>query len=484
VESNLGPGSSSPISSNNNFSNNDDAAISVDVASFPSLVGNTSSGNGTNGVDIRGGTINTNTNWNQTNMVHRLIGDVTVANGATLTIAPGMIIKFDAYRKLIIDGKLLAVGTSGQLVYFTSYRDDTVGGDTDGVGGNAAAGDWGWIEFHPSSDDASQIAYAVVRYGGFVWPNRRGNIYLIDASPTIQNSTLSNSDQDGIYVESNLGPGASSPMLSNNTFSNNDNAAISVDVVSFPSLGGNNSSNNGTNGVDIRGGTINTNTNWNQTNMVHRLIGDVTVANGATLTIAPGMIIKFDTYVRLVIDGKLTAIGASGRPIHFTSYRDDTIGGDTDGGPSSGAKGDWGWIEFHPSSDDASQVAYAVVRYGGFVWPNRRGNIYLIDASPTIQNSTLSNSDQDGIYASNSTPTLMCNNIQSNDDYGIRNITTGMVINAVNQYWGSATGPYHATLNSSGQGNDVSDGVSFSPWRTSACPTSPQTYVFMPLVVK
>ena len=69
---------------------------------------------------------------------------------------------------LVISGGLMVNGSPGHLVYFTSYRDDTIRGDTDGGGSSSGSpADWGWIEFTPSSDDASTISFAVIRFGGY-----------------------------------------------------------------------------------------------------------------------------------------------------------------------------------------------------------------------------------------------------------------------------------------------------------------------------
>ena len=37
-------------------------------------------------------------------------------------------------------------------------------------------------------------------------------------------------------------------------------------------------------------------------------------------------------------------------------------------------------------------------------------------------------------------------------------------VDATNNWWGDATGPYHPTTNSSGTGNEVSDNVDYDPW--------------------
>jgi parallel beta-helix repeat protein len=55
------------------------------------------------------------------------------------------------------------------------------------------------------------------------------------------------------------------------------------------------------------------------------------------------------------------------------------------------------------------------------------------------------------------------NQIAGNGTYGIDN-TTGNVVDALSNWWGHATGPYHPTTNPFGQGNEVSDNVLFDPW--------------------
>ena len=68
---------------------------------------------------------------------------MVVDSGVTLTVEPGVTVKFDSGKVLEVEGTLVARGTSGNKVTFTSSAV------------SPAAGDWGYIKFKDSSPDAS-----------------------------------------------------------------------------------------------------------------------------------------------------------------------------------------------------------------------------------------------------------------------------------------------------------------------------------------
>ena len=108
----------------------------MDLASNPTIQGVTMTGNGRNGLLVDGGTLSLDNAWACPDIAYLLMGTVTVPAGKTLTIQPGMVVKFDAGRDFAIqvNGTLLAPGTAAKPIYFTTSYDDTVGGDTNGDG--------------------------------------------------------------------------------------------------------------------------------------------------------------------------------------------------------------------------------------------------------------------------------------------------------------------------------------------------------------
>jgi hypothetical protein len=326
------------------------------------------------------GTISTNTVWTAANVYVVNNCAVTVAPGVTLTVQPGTVAKFAGTRDvLVVQGTLLAQGTAGAPIAFTSLRDDSYGGDTNGDGSSAGqAGQWSGVRFAAGSH--GRLAHAFVGFGGsgaYDHAGRYGAAELesFSSDVTLDHVTLRSSGNSGLYcdnasvavtyaqVNDNAGYGlywngvdASVPLVVNDsTFSGNGagagwlhfrDAAGTVTVERNTAAG----SKNGF-GADgrLNGGSL----TWNNGDDLPLLINKgLTIASATALTLSPGTVVKFgDVRDVLLIEGSLDASGTTGAPIAFTSVSDDAYGGDTNGdGTSQGRPGQWSGLRFAAGS--------------------------------------------------------------------------------------------------------------------------------------
>jgi len=123
------------------------------------------------------GTINTTT-WTKANSPYRITGTITVPNGNTLTIEPGVDVLFDADVQFIVQGSLHAVGTETDSIRFLK-----------GLAAN-------WRGIRISGGDSSTIAYARISGGNARGsdPDIRGGALYVSGTATrvgVSHSTIS-----------------------------------------------------------------------------------------------------------------------------------------------------------------------------------------------------------------------------------------------------------------------------------------------------
>lgn len=157
---------------------------------------------------------------------------------------------------------------------------------------------------------------------------------------------------------------------------------------------------------------------WYAENSPYLVQGLATVPDGQTLTIEPGTIINFYTgnytsYGSLYIYGKLIAQGSLNDSIVFTRY---------------GSTNNWSIINFN-NADSTSIIEYSKIEYSNglviyhsniTISRNKFANIFQDGitcygfSNPNINNNSIINNNECGIYIVDSNPTIMNNIIKDN----------------------------------------------------------------------
>lgn len=321
---------------------------------------------------------------------------------ASLKIDPNIVTKFDASRIDVQQGAtLIAEGLVGQEVIFTSLSDDRFGAgglfDTRGDKNINAPNEGEWGGIFAGADSRLSIDSAEIYYGGGL-TRIQGDfagfnaIEIHEADARVANTLLQfNGDgTGGTGPAARYGRGFNStgaifvrgaqPIIVNNVVRDNLGAAMSINVNALngervidlgrqsgrtgridghldnngPLIDGNLIGNNGPvdaegfNGLIVRGGTITTESVWDDTDIAHILLNRVTILDfhtfgGLRLESSPteSLVVKAFTEstndpagiyangspldVEDRIGGTLQILGQPGFPVVLTSMRDDTV---------------------------------------------------------------------------------------------------------------------------------------------------------------
>jgi len=214
-------------------------------------------------------------------------------------------------------------------------------------------------------------------------------------------------------------------------------------------------------------GNIRENTTW-VSGFVYLIQGSVTVVEGVTLETLPGVIVKFqNTSLALNINGTLFSHGTSDQKIHFTSYKDDTVGGDSNGDGNATSPAPQDWVGIVIGSSGSADISNSVIRYGGrYSYSWCCNGIYYgalrVSGQLTLANSLI-NENNYGVYRNSGTVNITQSSINQNESYGVYHSGTGTTT-AQNSWWGDVSGPYNPNQNPNGTGDRVSDNVEFTPW--------------------
>ena len=422
---------SQPILDNDTFAANgatgNNYTVAMDASSTPVVSNLTFTSNAFQGVQVFGGTLASSATWQvwAYNAPYVLTESVTVDAGVVLTIQPGAVVK-NASKGLYVNGTLVADGTQAPIV-FTSSKDDTAGGDSNGDGAATlpAAGNWKGIYLSPDSGKSvfnnCSFLYAGDTLGFYNNDYRSCAVYINSCSPTILQSTVADSAVHGIELW------ASAATISGTAFNNMGAAGYPIvfdTLNSFPVLSANSLAGTGSGGVRVPAGNVGESGVWTRpgNSFPYLFSGDVSLGQDVSLRIDPGNEIGLSS-AGFYVGGRLTAVGTVDQPIRFTSRR------------ATKAAGDWKGIYFGPTGTNStfgfSEVSFGGSTLGFFHNDYRSAAVYLDNNSMGVANLTVSGSSANGIETYGAVTGIQSSVIASSAGNGVL-VTGGGVPSVVN----------------------------------------------------
>ena len=211
------------------------------------------------------------------------------------------------------------------------------------------------------------------------------------------------------------------------------------------------------NGVDvlaIDGGILSLDSVWEDAGAPYQVRGQVSIRAPASLTIEPGVEVRFSEGADLYVEGGLVALGTAAQPIRLVGTVD--------------APGTWRGIQLlGPGSEQArASFAHVMVANAGNVG---RPAIDVSNAQLTFLDGQVTKHAADGILFSRAPVIGLIEGSAFTEigGAGVANPGNQLVL-APNNWWGSSSGPTTNDTCSDGDGTRVEGLVRYGPWLRSA----------------
>jgi hypothetical protein len=234
--------------------------------------------------------------------------DLSLKEGATLTIEEGVKISFDTDRYIWVEyGKLVVKGTASAPVVFTSSNK------------SPAAGDWVGIGFEEKTMSGTSIDHAIIEYAGSKAQSGVAAVELRNMRQggriAITNTTFRNSAQFGLVA----GDNGAFAKFENNTFKDNTKGSVRAVAETLGTFGRGNTFSQP---IHVDNSDVDQPTTWPPFDVPVVLDGHISIASDSsvpTLTIADKTVVKVakDEYISVGDGSKAGALVA--KNVTFTS---------------------------------------------------------------------------------------------------------------------------------------------------------------------
>jgi hypothetical protein len=297
---------------------------------------------------------------------------------AKLTIEPGVVIAFEENAGFgVYDaGALYAVGTDQAPIVLK--------------GAQAVSGYWRGVHIETNSIN-NRLEHVRIEDAGsnYVYCcNDKAALFIKDGKTVLKNSSISNSGAFGLKI----GQNAEMPEYQNNTFSGNTEAPVYLPLKAARFLDGTGSSymGNTVNFIEVYESGVNVNTTVPANDVPYLVEGKVVdVTKPLVLQAGVSVRIKENGGIGVYDEGTLKIEGTSTNPVSIKGFQSN--------------QGYWRGIHIETNSND-NQLHHVQIADAGSEYVyccNVKASVFLKGGKASIQNATISNGENYGIYANN-----------------------------------------------------------------------------------
>lgn len=413
------------------------------------------------------GAVTSDTLWRLEDSPIDVSADVMVESGVTLSIEPGVEVKFESGSSLIVNGSLCAVGTDANRIMFTSKK--TI----------PAAGDWDGIQFYGDLDSNFTMSFCEIEHAkdgitisslgraviesSRIARNSLSGIHAIGATNLLVRNNTLEWNSEGISASGTATSGLQ--IVENILLDNQD--GIHLDVLGYKSRISsvtirNNGFKGNTHAIYLHSkGAYTTdptkaNTYINEVKILENLMesneyaiyllaeawGEPAVVGGAYIynSIIHGNLIAFSECALYVNSSSnwysyISNLNISRNVIH--SSKNGIL-----------------VHAFRWPQKQFMEIPFDVILASNLISANDKGVEILGDVKANFTFNAVSYNSR-GICLNSSVPSENVahhNDIYRNTECAVH-VVEGASVNAQSNYWGAPSGPYHEVLNPSGEGD-------------------------------